>query len=1121
MVRIVPRLVVLVCCWLALVGESRANPPSEQATTQPRPRVVVQLGHSDNLLAVAYSADGRLALTGSEDQTARLWDTTTGKEIRRFAGHDGPIRSVAFSVDARYVLTGSVDSTARLWETATASEVRRFAHPGVVTSTVFSPQGQLFATGCSDGKARSWDVATGQCTATFSGHTDGVRAVAFSPDGARLLTGSDDQTSCVWNAKSQELVFRLAGHTAPVTSVSFSPDGQMLLTGSFDATARTWDAQSGRQLRLLQLHRKVFSAAFSPDGRQIVTGNEGFPFRGEEPAERHHTVRLWTTDTGQMVRSFRDSGSSAVSVAFAPSGQQVLVGAAGNTTFFGAIDGRSQIWDTATGTELRVFQGQGVAAVECLTFSADGRWLLMGGDDGIARLWDGGVGREIQRFQHPTGRILSVDISRDGRIVATGGSDNTVRLWDREQGTEIRRIDGHAGGVVSVALSPDLRLVLSGSADSSARLWDTSTGQERRRLVEYRGQTEFVSPLCSYVAFSPDGSQMLTGQWDNTARLWNTSDGRELRTFEGHENRVAAVAFSSDGKQVLTGSWDKSVRLWNVESGQELRAFNGHEGHVRSVAMAPGGGLALSASSDMTARVWNLTSGEELHSFAGHRATGQSVATSAGAGLMAMTNLDSTATLRDARTAREICTLVSCQGGCLVVMPDGHYMAPKGALQSVAFGLGNRALPFDQFDLKFNRPDLVLSQIGLAPSELVDSYEQLYKKRLRKLKFTEEMLGDGFHIPEISLVSNRADLTTRKSITIRVRATDSTRQLDRLLIDINGVPRDGAAGIPLRDKHVQTWEQDVEVELSSGRNTLQISVLNDQGAESLQEQWDVRCDAPRPLPDLYVVAVGVSDYVDPRYRLTYAHKDAADLAAYCQSQTQRFGKVHVELIQNRDATRENILKAKQLLEKSQVDDQVLLFFAGHGLLDAKRDYYFGAANIDFAQPTKNGLSYDDLEGLLAGIRARRKLLLIDTCHSGEADKDEVGTASSQEVPEGTVRARAVRDFQTLNESGLEPSQSRRMVEDLFADLRRGTGAVIISAAGSAEYALESAQWQNGVFTYAVLDGLKNGKADTNSDGRIRVSELRDYVQQEVRRLTRGRQSPITRKENIEVDFPLN
>jgi len=869
-------------------------------------------------------------------------------------------------------------------------------------------------------------------------------------------------------------------------------------------------------LQLYQAPRRVFAAVFSSDGRQVITGNQGFPLR--LVGDQSNTVRVWDAQNGTQVRSFRPYGSSAVSVAISSDGKQVLVGAEGDG--ISLDDGIAQLWDFETGSQLRMLEGQGILSVECVALSADGHLLLIGGDDGAARLWDASSGGEVQRFQHDPGSVTAVAMSADGRTVLTGGNDGTVRLWDAQTGKELQRLIGNAGSVVSVALSPDGRSILTGSCDSTARLWDATTGKEVRRLVQYTGRTEFVIPLCCKVAFSPDGRSILTGQWDNTARLWDAASGQELRCFEGHTDRVVTVGFSGDGKQVLTGSWDKTARLWNAETGAEVRSLSGHSGAVSSVVWSRDGNRILTGSWDKTARLWNAQSGAELRRFPGHAGVGQSVAFAADGARAVMAGLDKTAVFWDVELGRQVCTLIYCGRGAVVATPEGHYMASKGALKSVAFGIGNRAFSFDQFDLKFNRPDLVLAAIGLAPAELIDAYRGAYRKRIAKLGFTEERLGDDFHLPEITILSQHPLATMEKKLTLSVRAADSQSPLDRVNVDVNGVPVYRTAGIALRDRNVKTWQQEIEIELSAGKNTIQISALNVRGAESIKETLEIRCDAAAKSPELYLVAIGVSDYRDQRYRLTYAEKDARDLTALFESKAERFGKVHVVRILDREATRDKIRDVKKLLMQSRVDDEVVIFFAGHGLLDEQQNYYFATADIDFENPSAAGLPYAAIENLLEGISARKKLLLMDTCHSGEVDKEGTETTAIDSLPQGTVTARTFRSPQRPNKNRLSPSSSRRLLEGLFADIRRGTGAVVISAAGGAEFAIESREWQNGVFTYAVLDGLKSGKADVDGDGHVQVSELRDHVIQVVPRLTFGRQTPTVRSENLTVDFSV-
>jgi len=1102
-------------------GQSSGTPSSAEAepgiaaAPSERPQLAVQLGHSRNVAAVAYSPDGRTALTAGDDQTARLWDIVTAKEIRRFEGHSASVRSVAFSPDGRAVLTGGSDRAARLWNTATGAEIRRFEHSDSVTSVAFSPDGKQVLTACHDGQARLWDSETGALLRNFEGHAASILAAAFSSDGRRILSGSGDQTARLWDAQSARLLLELEGHSEPIVSVAFSPDGKRLLTGCLDRTARMWDAQTGAELGRYPSPGRVLSAVFSPDGRRVITGNEGFPIA--LAGDQSDTVRVWDAQSGVPLRSLRPYGSSAVSIAVSPDGREVLVGAEGSS--FSPDDCRAQVWDVDTGSRLRTLEGQGVVSVECVALSEDGRMLLVGGDDGAARLWDASIGREVQRFQQDSGGVAAVALSADSQTVLTGGDDGTARLWNVRTGAELRRF-GHERSVVSVALSPDGRSVATGSTDSTARLWDAATGNEVRRLVEYTGQTEYVIPLYCTVAFSPDGRSIVTGQWDHTVRLWDVTGGQELRSFEGHADRVIAVAFSADGKRVLSGSRDKTARLWDVETGAALRTLSGHSGAVRSVALSPDGTRILTGSADRSARLWNAASGAEVQRFSGHAGVGQSVAFAGDGTRVVLAGLDKSASLWNTETGRQICTLISCGRGAVVATPEGYYLASKGALQSVAFGIGNRAFSFDQFDLKFNRPDLVLAAIGLAPPELVGAYRGAYLKRLAKLGFTEERLGGDFHLPEIAILSQHPLSTTDKKLTLGFRARDSQSALDRVNVDVNGVPVYGAEGIPLGDRNLKEWTQQIEIELSAGKNTIRISALNARGAESIKETLEIRCDAAAKPPELYLVTVGVSNYVDERYRLTYAEKDARDLETLLAGKADRFGKVHVAQFLDRDATRDKIRDVKKLLMQSRVDDQVVVFLAGHGLLDERQDYYFATADIDFENPSEAGLPYAAVENLLEGIPARKKLLLMDTCHSGEVDKENVGTAATDPPSPGAISARTFRSPPRPSKNRLNPAHSRRLLEELFADLRRGTGAMVIAAAGGEEFAIESREWQNGVFTYAVLDGLKAAKADSDGDGQVQVSELRDYVIKVVPRLTYGRQTPTARSENLTIDFTV-
>jgi uncharacterized caspase-like protein len=194
----------------------------------------------------------------------------------------------------------------------------------------------------------------------------------------------------------------------------------------------------------------------------------------------------------------------------------------------------------------------------------------------------------------------------------------------------------------------------------------------------------------------------------------------------------------------------------------------------------------------------------------------------------------------------------------------------------------------------------------------------------------------------------------------------------------------------------------------------------------------------------------------------------------------------------------------------------MIFIAGHGVLDANLDYYFATYDMDFQQPQKRGLAYEDLESLLDGIKPLKKTLMIDACHSGEIDKDEVELAEADVKEEGDVQFRVVGNTASPK---LGTQNTSELTKSLFTDLRKGTGATVISSAGGMEFAMEGDDWNNGLFTYCLINGIQTKAADYNGDnGEIWLSEIQQYVSEQVFELSGGRQQPTSRIENQTVDF---
>jgi WD40 repeat protein len=184
-------------------------------------------------ILAGWRSRNKWLVTGSNDQTARLWEVATGKEIRSLMGHTDGVNSVALTGDGKWLVSGGADKTARLWEVSSGNEIR-----------------------------------------TFQGHRHWVTSVALSSDGKWLVTGSYDKTARLWDVGNSNEVRRFQGHGSWATAVAFSRDGKQLVTASNDETARLWELSSGKEVRRFQCHAKgVACLALSGDGNQLVTGS--------------------------------------------------------------------------------------------------------------------------------------------------------------------------------------------------------------------------------------------------------------------------------------------------------------------------------------------------------------------------------------------------------------------------------------------------------------------------------------------------------------------------------------------------------------------------------------------------------------------------------------------------------------------------------------------------------------------------------------------------------------------------------------------------------------------------------------------------------------------------------
>ncbi|HPG12418.1 MAG TPA: caspase family protein, partial [Chitinophagaceae bacterium] len=443
------------------------------------------------------------------------------------------------------------------------------------------------------------------------------------------------------------------------------------------------------------------------------------------------------------------------------------------------------------------------------------------------------------------------------------------------------------------------------------------------------------------------------------------------------------------------------------------------------------------------------------------------------------------------------------------ILPSGYYQSSQNAAKLLHYVTNNlKVISFEQLDIQYNRPDKVLEAIGNTDTTLIKSYRRAWEKRIKKLGIDTTQFRDGYSVPEADF-ANRNDIEYEQKngiLKLHIKGIDSTYKLDRFDIWINEAPLFGQRGISIKKQNRNDIDTNITVKLSQGENRIETSITNVNGTESYRLPLNVNYTPKVSEKEtLYFIGIGMDKFADKKYDLRYSGKDIRDLSAALRL---KYGEnLIIDTLFNENVTISSVKALKQKLMKTSINDKVIVSYSGHGMLSKEFDYYLSTYNVNFDNPEENGLPYDELENLLDSIPARKKLMLIDACHSGEVDKEDLVrlNASSDSLIKGLKPVAYKKDGRL----GLK--NSFELMQSLFVNVGRSTGATIISAASGTQFALERNELKNGVFTYSILEVMR----DNNS---INVSELRKIVGERVEQLTKGLQKPTSRNENISVDW---
>jgi WD40 repeat protein len=521
-------------------------------------------GHTILIGVAVFSPDGRWALSSSypghgvspgpgSDLSMRLWDLETGLEVRRFNGHADWISALAFSPDGKTAISGSIDETAIYWDLESGEPLQHMVNPSdpveerYVNAAVFSPNGKL-ALISQWWSANLWDLDTGELIRAYEGHNQTIRELAFSPDGTLGVSGHGGEV-WVFDIETGK-VLEYFQHRGVAKDLIFNADGRSIIVAGADVYI--FQLNQGPEIARFEVAAAmpasgVPDATYSPDGRKILATSVDGP------------LYYWDLESQQEILRI-ELPFRAREVAFTPNGDSALV------TFW---DGNVILFDLTSGAEIMRLGGDDNPLrhqdiVDAVAISPDGTKALTGAQvDPPLIMWDLTTGEPIMEL--PSDMVFAVAFSPNGKTVLSAGFD--LILWDAATGEMIRKLDnkddanGHSNFIWDVVYSPDGTRALTGSWDATLILWDLETGEIIHQLLGH-------SDIVRAVAIHPDGRLAVSGSRDGTLIMWDLETGEAIRRIHAH-NEVNSVEFSPDGQTILSGGFDLMVVVWRVDETLE------------------------------------------------------------------------------------------------------------------------------------------------------------------------------------------------------------------------------------------------------------------------------------------------------------------------------------------------------------------------------------------------------------------------------------------------------------------------------------------------------------------------------------------------------------------------
>lgn len=1047
---------------------------------------IIQKGHELAVISVAISPDSNYVATGSRDKSAKLWELSTGREVRSFLGHQFSVNSLDFSSDGKYLITGNGDQTAKVWEVSTGKEILS-VHPDKerLTDVVFDPKGKYFVTVGFGRKAIVWEFPSKKKLQEFSADgyagSGGSINLAISPNGEWLAIGEDNSVANVYKTSDWKKVytFNFSEYSSCggcFTDVDFSPDSRYLLKTTNRGEAAKYDLRNGQlAIRYRKRVEDLSTGKFSRDGKQLAVCTK-------------KEVSIYNAQTGDSIKSVNPGIKDEINQAvFTANGKQLLLACdnnvvliwdiaknkkAGELTGFlnqrdkgGLTYDPNSYWDSHIAKYLRVKND--------LLLSRDNKTLLKGKFGSKVKKWDVASGKTEMEYVGHEKAAVSYQYSRDGKKLVTGGGDGKIIVWNAQSGDTIFTVRSYREPVFSVNFNSDETKIVSSSWDGSVKIHDAATGQ---RLFYYESKNG-----SSYnVRFAQNDLYLITANLPTGLQMLEIDTQTIIRDFIGHTQTVSVIQLTQDGKKFLSASWDGTMRLWDIATGLADKKYSGHVGEIYSAIFNKAENTIYSAGSDRLIRQWDTTTGKVIATFAGHQSEVTSLQLTSDEKVLISHGVDGVTKFWNLTTGKEFFEHIHFgEKEWMVKNPEGYFNGTQDARQYIHFVDGMKTYSVDQFFHEFYRPDLlpkIFQNRGASDG---------YKGIQGKLSTSPP--------PGIRIATVPQSDETQAEILIKMTDMGGGFETVKLFHNGKNIALDKQTlKLPSRKGESTTYRH--VINLIGGTNTITASASNKDKIESDPQSVEVVSDRAGKTSICYVLSVGINEYKNPKMTLNYARPDAESFGKIVDEKSSLFKNIELHSLYDADATKDNILKKlEELSSKVHQEDVFIFYYAGHGSMVDNQFFFIptGSSRLyDLSSLQKDAIEAGVLQDRLKNIKALKQLIIMDACQSG-----------------GSVELLATRGAAE---------------EKAIAQLSRSAGIHVMASAGSEQFATEFAELGHGLFTYLLIKALQGDADGAPKDGKVTIYELKSYLDDQVPEMTqkmKGKpQYPYTFSRG--QDFPI-